>query len=138
MRKSIFVMLVCAALVGAFCLPSLWAIDAPKDLVLKMPDGMTATKAPVKFAHAGPGHKPLECKTCHHNWDGKSDKGFKCSDKGCHDNFDMTKKTEVNNFYNAFHKGDKPFSCLGCHKKAKAEGKNPPIVCNACHPQAAQ
>ncbi|GAB6037302.1 hypothetical protein JCM15519_18610 [Fundidesulfovibrio butyratiphilus] len=134
MRKSLFVLLASAALLCAFGLTSLWAVEPPKDMVIQAPAGLTATKSPVKFAHAGPGHKALDCKTCHHNWDGKSDKGLKCSDKGCHDNIDMTKKAEVNNFYSAFHKGTSPNSCLGCHRKAKAEGKNAPIACNACHP----
>lgn len=135
MRKPIFVMLMCAALVGVFCLPSLWAVEAPKDLVLKMPEG-TPTKSPVKFAHAGPGHKALDCKACHHNWDGKSDKGMKCSDKGCHDIFDPANKSDVKSFYKAFHDMNSEKSCLGCHKKAKADGKNAPIACNACHPAA--
>jgi hypothetical protein len=135
MKKPFFVMLVCAALVGAFCLPALWAVEAPKDMVLKAPAGATMTKAPVKFSHASAPHKAADCKACHHNWDGKSDKGFKCSDKGCHDNVDPADKTSEKSFYMAFHKGDSTKSCLGCHKKAKEGGKNPPIACNACHPQ---
>ncbi len=136
MKKPLFVALMCAALVGAFCLPSLWALDAPKDMVIKMPAGGTATKTPVKFSHAGPGHKPLDCKGCHHNWDGKAATGLKCSDKGCHDNLDPAAKADPKSFYKAFHDMTSPKSCLGCHKKAKADGKNAPIACNACHPAA--
>lgn len=134
MRKPLFIMLVCAALVGAFCLPALWAIDAPKDMVVKMPDGAgTPTKSPVKFSHEK--HKTTDCKVCHHNWDGKSDKGFRCGDKGCHDIFDPANKTDPKSFYKAFHDGNSDHSCLACHKKAKADGKNAPIACTACHPQ---
>jgi hypothetical protein len=133
MKRKLFVMFACAALVGAFCLTA-WAIEPPAAMEIKMPSG-TPTKAAVKFNHAGPGHKALECKTCHHNWDGKSETGLKCSDKGCHDNTDPAAKAEKNSWYHAFHDFNAPNSCLGCHKKAKAEGKNPPMACNACHPQ---
>jgi len=131
MKKTLFVMLVCAALVGAFCLPSLWAVDAPKGVLeLKVPDGATATKTSAKFNHEGVGHKANECKTCHH----KEGQGMKCSGAGCHDNKDLTDKTSDRSFYMAFHKGDSSKSCLGCHKKAKADGKNAPIACPVCHP----
>lgn len=137
MKKPLFVAIMCAALVGVFCLPALWAIEAPKDMELKMPAGATATKTPVKFSHANPSHKPLDCKTCHHNWDGKSATGLKCSDKGCHDITDAANKTDPKSFYRAFHDMNAANSCLGCHKKAKAEGKEKaPIACNVCHPAA--
>ena len=132
MRKPFFVMMLTAVLVGAFCLPALWAVEAPKDMELKVPAGATATKAPVKFSHEK--HKANECKACHH----KGEQDFKCSNKGCHDNVDPTDKTSEKSFYMAFHKGDSVHSCVGCHKKAKEAGKNAPIACNACHPAAAQ
>ncbi|WP_027191123.1 cytochrome c3 family protein [Fundidesulfovibrio putealis] len=133
MRKPFFVLLMCAALVGAFCLPALMAADAPKGAMeLKVPAGATATKAPVKFNHEGAGHKPVDCKACHH----KEGKDMKCSGAGCHDVVDPADKTSDKSFYMAFHKGESTKSCVGCHKKAKAEGKNAPIACNACHPQA--
>jgi len=135
MKKSLLVMLVCGALVGAFCLPALWAVEPPKDMEIKLPEG-TATKAPVKFSHEK--HKAAnvtDCKACHHNWDGKSATGLKCSDKGCHDNFDPSAKADPHSWYKAFHDMSSEHSCLGCHKKMKAEGKNSPIACNQCHPQ---
>src|SRR5512147_2752599 len=83
MKKPLFVMMMCAALVGVLCLP-LWAVDAPKGpMELKVPAGATATKAPVKFSHDGAGHK-ADCKTCHH----KEGANMKCSGKGCHDSVD--------------------------------------------------
>jgi len=121
---------MCAALVLAFGLPSLWAADAPKgDLTVKM-DGGTPTKPPVKFPHEK--HKAIDCKTCHHKLDVNPNE-HKCNAKGCHD--DLTDKTGPKSYYMAYHKGDASHSCLGCHKKAKAEGKNPPLGCNQCHQQ---
>ncbi|MFZ5427010.1 MAG: cytochrome c3 family protein [Thermodesulfobacteriota bacterium] len=131
MKKPFFVMVMCALLVGAFCLPAIFAADAPKgDMELKVPAGATATKAPVKFSHEK--HKAVDCKGCHH----KESKDMKCSGAGCHDNLDPADKTSDKSFYMAFHKGDSKKSCVGCHKEAKAGGKNAPIACNACHPQA--
>jgi len=129
MKKKLFAMFVCAALVGAFSLSSLWAMDAPKDMEIKVPDGATATKAPVKFSHEK--HKANECKTCHHKLD-TDPKAYKCSNKGCHD--DVADKANEKGYYKAFHDMNSPNSCLGCHKKAKAEGKNPPMGCPVCHP----
>lgn len=133
MKKPFFVTVMAALLVGAFCLPALWAVDAPKGAMeLKVPAGATATKSPVKFSHEGAGHKAADCKACHH----KEGADFKCSNKGCHDNVDPADKTSDKSFYMAFHKGDSAKSCVGCHKKAKEGGKNAPIACNACHPAA--
>ena len=129
MRKPLIVCM-CAALVFAFSLPSLWAADAPKgDLTIKM-EGGTPTKPPVVFSHAK--HAAVDCKTCHHKLD-TNPNDHKCSSKGCHDNMDPTDKSSPKSFWMAYHKGDAAHSCLGCHKKAKAEGKNPPIACNQCH-----
>jgi len=131
MKKPFFVMVMCALLVGAFCLPAIFAADAPKSVIdIKVPSG-TATKTPAKFNHAGPGHKAVDCKGCHH----KEGKDMKCSGAGCHDNVDPADKTSAKSFYMAFHKGDSKHSCVGCHKEAKAGGKNAPIACNACHPK---
>jgi len=131
MKKPFFVMLVCAMLVGVFCLPSLWAVDAPKGVVeLKVPAGATATKAAVKFSHEGAGHK-MDCKACHH----KDGADMKCSGAACHSVVDPADKTSDKSYYMAYHKGDSAKSCVGCHKKAKEAGKNAPIACNACHPQ---
>ena len=132
MRKPLFVVFMYAALVLAFSLPSLWAVDAPKgDFVVKM-EGGTPTKPPVKFPHEK--HKAMDCKACHHKLDANA-KDYKCSSKGCHDSTDPTDKTSPKSFYMAFHKGDSAHSCMSCHKKAKAEGKNAPISCNQCHQQ---
>jgi len=132
MRKTVFVVFMCAALLLAFSAPALWAMEAPKgDVVVKM-DGGTPTKPTVKFPHAK--HSAIDCKTCHHKLDSKPGV-YKCNSAGCHDSTDPTDKTSPRSFWMAFHKGDSAHSCLGCHKKAKAEGKNPPIGCNQCHQQ---
>ena len=57
-------------------------------------------------------------------------------DISVHDIFDPANKSDVKSFYKAFHDMNSTKSCLGCHKKAKADGKNAPIACNACHPAA--
>ena len=129
MRKSL-VVCMCAALVLAFSLPSLWAADAPKgDLTLKLGG---ATKPAVVFPHGKHVAMPLDCKACHHKLD-TNPKDYKCTSAGCHDSTDPSDKSSPKSPWMAFHKGDSAHSCLGCHKKEKAAGKNPPIACNQCH-----
>jgi hypothetical protein len=133
MRKLVIVTLTCAALVLAFVLPSLHAVDAPADMQIQVPAGGKATKAPVAFSHAK--HKATECTKCHHKWDGKTaGADMKCSSKGCHDNM-VSKKAGENSYYNAYHDMKAETSCLGCHKAMKKAGKpTGPNACNDCHP----
>ncbi len=131
MKKYFLVGFVCAALVCFCALPSLKAAEAPADgLVLKM------TKKHVVFNHSA--HKSLDCKTCHHTWDGKS-AIQKCSTKGCHDNVDRKAKG-VHSYYEAMHarKGSHD-SCLACHKKVAKKDhslrkKLTSCMHSACHP----
>ncbi|MDD4951649.1 MAG: cytochrome c3 family protein [Desulfovibrionaceae bacterium] len=132
MKKTILISLVCSALVCAFVLPSLHAAPkAPADMTIEMPKGQKATKAPVAFSHAK--HKALDCKACHHKWDGKGDvKG--CSSAGCHEDYKAKKGDK--SFYGAFHAATSKNSCLGCHKDLKTAKKpTGPTACTQCHPQ---
>ena len=130
MKKHLIV-LFSAFLVCAFALPSLYAVEAPKgDMMIAVPAGEKATKAPVKFGHEG--HKALECTACHHTWDGKGEVKS-CAAEGCHT--DLKDKKAKTSFYQAFH-ANAPQSCLGCHKAVKKEGKKTgPVACNDCHPK---
>jgi hypothetical protein len=127
MKKTLFVGFLVAALFGLFCLPALYAADAPADLVIKAPEGMKATKAPVKFSHAN--HKQ-DCKVCHHKWDGAGNPKA-CASAGCHDSVDAKDKKSDKSFYRAYHDMKSAKSCLGCHK---AEKKGP-TKCTECHPK---
>jgi hypothetical protein len=126
--KKWLVGFIAALLVSAFCLPALYAVDAPADLVIKAPEGMAATQEPVKFSHKG--HAAIDCKACHHKWDGKA-AITKCASAGCHDATDPKDKTSDKSFYRAYHDMKSEKSCLGCHK-AKQKG---PTKCTDCHPK---
>ncbi|WP_272700717.1 cytochrome c3 family protein [Desulfovibrio sp. Fe33] len=110
---------------------SAWAApSAPGDIKLGPPTGMEATKSLVDFPHGRHVKADMECATCHHTWDGKSEiKG--CSASGCHD---QPGKKEATAFYSAFHAKNTDKSCLGCHKIVKKrDGKPVPISCKQCH-----
>lgn len=132
MKKILSLGLVCAALVCFAALPNLNAADAPAD-GLKM----AKTKNAVTFNHST--HASEDCKACHHKWDGAA-AIKKCSDAGCHDNFDKKDKS-VNSYYQAMHtrKAKETESCLSCHKAAagKDKAKKKELTgCrkSACHP----
>jgi hypothetical protein len=125
MRKALFMVVVCAALVGFVSLPLLQAVEAPADMTIKAPAGLKATQAEVKFSHKG--HAKIDCKVCHH----KGEATQKCASAGCHDSTDAKDKTSEKSFYKAFHDRTSERSCLGCHKK---EGKGP-LKCPECHPK---
>ncbi|MBF0482461.1 MAG: cytochrome c3 family protein [Desulfovibrionaceae bacterium] len=136
MRKILCVCLLAAGLIGVFSLPSLYAAgkEAPADKVMKAPEGAAATQSPVTFSHKT---HAMDCKTCHHKLDANKD-AYGCSGKGCHDSADMADKSSEKSFYRAFHDPAAPNSCLGCHKKEKAAGKDKaPVVCTQCHPKKA-
>ena len=62
---------ICTLLLGASL--AVAAPKAPGDLKLGPPDGIAATKTHVAFPHAKHDAAKVECVTCHHTWDGKSD-----------------------------------------------------------------
>lgn len=136
MGKKLLTAAVCAALFGILASTAFAAPKAPAgDAKIALPEGMTATKAVVGLNHET--HKALDCKSCHHTWDGKSDKIGACAEKGCHASADPANKTGKDSFYMAFHKPDSKHSCVGCHKATVAGGaKAGPVVCNKCHPAA--
>ncbi|MBG0778110.1 MAG: cytochrome c3 family protein [Desulfovibrionaceae bacterium] len=124
MKKTLFMSLICAAIVCAFGLATLYAADAPAD-GLKM----EATKNPVVFNHSA--HKKYDCKECHHTWDGAG-AIQKCSDKGCHDNMDKKDKS-VHAYYKAMHGKGKLSTCVSCHKDvAKAMDKDAKKALTSC------
>jgi len=127
MKKALFMVLACAALVGFVGLPMLQAVEAPADLTIQVPSGMTATQSPVKFSHKG--HAKIDCKVCHHKGDGEK----KCASAGCHDSTDPKDKTSEKSFYKTYHDMKSDRSCIGCHKK-EAKG---PTKCPECHPKKA-
>ncbi len=132
MKKTLLICMVAAALVCAFALPSLYAVDAPGDMVLKAPAGAKMTKAPVDFSHKG--HAALDCTKCHHTWDGKA-AVKKCSAEGCHVDTSKKGKKKPTSFYSAFH-SKKDMSCVGCHKALKkAKKATGPTKCGDCHPK---
>lgn len=132
MKKTLLISMVTAALVCLFALPALYAVDAPGDLSIKVPAGVKATKTPVAFSHKG--HAALDCKVCHHTWDGTSPIK-KCDAAGCHIDTSKKGKKEPTSYYSAFHAG-KDHSCVGCHKALKkAKKATGPTKCSACHPK---
>lgn len=127
--KRLMLILAIALLGAMFVLP-LSAADAPKDpITMTILEGGKATKPPVIFPHAK--HAALDCKACHHKWDGKAEITA-CKSAGCHD--DVTVKQGDTSYYLTYHKPGMQ-SCLGCHKalkKEKAE-KFGPTKCQDCH-----
>lgn len=118
------------ALLGAMLVLPLSAADAPKDpITMTIPAGGKATKPPVIFPHAK--HAALDCKACHHKWDGKA-KIQACKSAGCHD--DVADKKGDKSYYLAYHK-PVTLSCLGCHKSLEKEkaAKFGPTKCQGCH-----
>lgn len=133
MKKTLLISMVTAALVCLFALPALYAVDAPGDMVLKVPAGAKQTKAPVAFSHKG--HAAVDCKTCHHTWDGSS-AVKKCAAEGCHIDTSRKAKRKPTSFYSAFHARKSEASCVGCHKALKKEKKaTGPTRCSECHPR---
>ena len=107
-----------------------WAtVEAPADMKLGPPEGMKAKKTLVDFSHVKHDAAKVECVTCHHAWDGKSEVKS-CATPACHD---QSGKKGKNAFYTAFHSKKSETSCLGCHKIVKKSGKPVPVACKACH-----
>ncbi|QGY41504.1 cytochrome C [Pseudodesulfovibrio cashew] len=107
------------------------APKAPADMMLAPPAAMKASKTPVAFSHDLHGKAEVQCTTCHHTWDGKSEIQS-CASAGCHD---QPGKKGPEAYYTAFHSKKKDNSCLGCHKIVKKQGKVVPVSCKECHPK---
>lgn len=110
-----------------------WAApNIPADTKLGPPMSLKTTKPLVPFSHSLHDKAKIECASCHHTWDGKSEIKL-CSTAGCHD---QPGKKGVNAFYTAFHSKKSKASCLGCHKIVKKEQKKAvPVSCKSCHPK---
>ena len=134
--KRIVVSLTAAVALCAFFIPTLFASQpaVPGEMILKAPEGVEAKQPPVTFSHEA--HKDLDCKACHHEWDGKGEIGG-CMDQGCHDIIDAKtpqEKKDPRFYYNAFHDRKSTISCVGCHSELrKAEKPTGPIGCKECH-----
>ncbi len=130
--KKLFACFVVAAVLCAFALPNLYAVDAPDGVA------MNKTKQPVTFNHST--HKDTACEKCHHTNAGDFSKVQKCSDAGCHDSFDQKDKSEKS-YYKITHdrKAGAHPTCMSCHVEiagADAEKKKQLTGCkaSACHP----
>jgi len=130
MHRFIMITMTLCVLILASALA--WAaVEAPADLKLGPPEGMKASKPLVDFSHEKHGTAKVECVTCHHTWDGKSEVKS-CATPACHD---QAGKKGQNAFYTAFHSKKSETSCLGCHKIVKKSGTPVPVSCKACHPK---
>jgi len=130
MKRFVFSAVTLTLLLSASM--ALAAVEAPGDMVLRPPEGMEAKKSFVDFSHSIHGAAKIDCVTCHHTWDQKSEISS-CSVAGCHD---QPGKKGDNSFYMAFHEKQSDISCLGCHKTEKKNGnKNVPVSCKSCHPK---
>lgn len=90
----------------------------------------------VMFPHSA--HKALECKTCHHEVNGK-ETYEKCGTAGCHD--DLTGKQPPKSLFAVVHSKKELAhqSCLTCHSKIveeKPDKKKELTGCKGskCHP----
>ncbi len=129
MRTRIFQIAVTIAFL--LCVGNAYAgTTAPADMMLVAPAGMQARKPDVPFSHTLHAKQGLECKTCHHTWNGASEMR-KCGSPGCHD---QPGKKDGMSFYKAFHDSRSEKSCVGCHKAAKKAGNiKAPTSCRQCH-----
>jgi len=130
--KQVFRIMALCSVIAFFALPLAMAVPhhAPAgSLAVKIPKGHTPSKPVVHFSHDK--HTKIQCTSCHHTWNGKSQLQS-CSSKGCHDRFDS--KQGKRSFHKAFH-SSKTISCLGCHKslKKKKAAKYGPRSCKDCH-----
>jgi len=118
----------------------------PESILLDDHTGFTNRERPaVAFPHMSHINNGIECKTCHHRFQGGKNvldemelqegaEGIKCS--SCHKDkagfrsapdLDPTKR----NLQQAFHR-----QCMGCHRQVSQEGKKAgPVTCGACHPR---
>lgn len=114
--KKLFTCLVAAAIVCAFALPNLYAVDAPADGIK-----MEKTSNPVVFNHST--HQAEDCEFCHHKSGGDLANIKACSSEGCHDAFDKKDKTEKN-YYKAMHGKHKTIpTCVSCHREKAGKDK---------------
>lgn len=116
-------------------------------ITLEAPDDVDAQRSEVEFPHSA--HFDLNCKVCHHTWDGESPI-LSCSTSECHDLTEVPEKgfeagDAVRYYKSAYHS-----ACIGCHKEIKVRNKTleksmaslnmelqrtGPTGCIECHPK---
>ena len=126
----------------------IWALQLyaqPEDILLDDHTVFTSReRPPAAFRHMFHISNGIECKTCHHRFQGGKNvldemelqegaEGIKCS--SCHKDkpgfrfapdLDPTKR----NLQQAYHR-----QCMGCHRQVSQEGKKAgPVTCGQCHP----
>ena len=137
MKNHLLVGLAVVALVCAAALPS--SIASPKvadNLILKAPEGVKMTKAPVPFPHKLHVDAKIDCFVCHHT--AKTEAEITgCSVEGCHSDASKAAKKDPKGFYQAWHSKKNLASCVACHKKEKKADKafTGPVSCKDCHPK---
>lgn len=123
MKRTLFVMLLAVALLGAFTLSVAMAADAPnKPVEIKFP-GDKPKYGPMMFDHSK--HAGLKCEECHHKL--AESKDMQCT--SCHKDVSKENKKNPESFDSAFHAKASSHSCVGCHKAMKKG----PTKCNDCH-----
>ncbi len=135
--RNVFFLALLSAIALSVSVAVVFAAEAPQEPIeLKYFPNLQ-----VKFPHAPHEANKVECKTCHHKWDGQGEIKA-CGSAGCHDVFDKKDKSEKS-LYVAIHgKSENPLNCLTCHKKQAAEKKDDKdfkkkmTSCkgSACHP----
>lgn len=108
-------------------------MELPCEILLTVPEHVESFQNPVLFPH-GQHVGVVKCNQCHHKFEACGSAIRKCSDQGCHADFEV--KSGHESFYAAFHSVRSPHSCIGCHRAMKqAEEKTGPVKCTSCHPQ---
>ena len=125
-----------------------WALQLyaqPENIVLDDHSVFTSReRAPVAFPHMYHISNGIECKTCHHRFQGGKNildemelqegaEGIKCS--SCHKEkpgfrFAAGLDPTERNLQQAYHR-----QCMGCHRQVSQEGKKSgAVTCGECHP----
>ncbi|HYA03931.1 MAG TPA: cytochrome c3 family protein [Syntrophobacteria bacterium] len=117
----------------------------PEDILLNDHSVFTNRQRPaVAFPHMSHINNGIECKTCHHRFQGGKNvldemelqegaEGIKCAT--CHKEkpgFRLSPDLDASkrNLQQAFHR-----ECMGCHRQLTQEGKKSgPVTCGQCHP----
>lgn len=129
MKKSILFSMAVAALVLAFVLPNVYAVDPPADdYMIPKPEAAETKMNSLPFPHSV--HADYDCTECHH----EGEVSQSCTDAGCHDLFvpeEPAQRRDIAYYEKAYHD-----QCLGCHRELKKEqAPTGPVACTGCHPK---
>ena len=116
MKKSYFAAMLAVGMI-MFGAPALSLADEQPAVPADGLDFAGAKKS-VKFNHSS--HKTVECKTCHHEVEGKQTYA-KCASAGCHD--DLTGKQPPKALFPIAHSKKKlgHQTCMSCHDSVVAQ-----------------